>query len=178
MIELIGDENFIYCDTDSIFFLDSEEVRKKINDYNEKAIAFAMSDAGLHVKNVKGKFSCYGVFEDEEDNIEQFKFLHAKCYAFINEKGLHATIAGVAKSNRKIGNEKVTIEEELKTIDNLREGFTFIECGSTKSKYVNYDVSRETLAGHVTEYASAVIITPTTKELGNCIEDIYDWEVE
>ena len=178
MIELIGYENFIYCDTDSIFFLDSEEVREKISQYNEKAIEFAMSDDGLHVKNVKGKFSCYGVFEDEDDNIEQFKFLHAKCYAFINDKGLHATIAGVAKSNKKIGNEKMTIEEELETLDNLREGFTFSECGSTKSKYVNYDVSRETLAGHVTEYASAVIITPTTKELGNCIEDIYEWEVE
>ena len=178
MIELIGYENFIYCDTDSIFFLDSEEVREKISQYNEKAIAFAMSDDMLHVKNVKGKFSCYGVFEDEKDNIEQFKFLHAKCYAFVNGFGLHATIAGVAKHNKKLGSEKVTIEEELQTIENLREGFTFIECGSTKSKYVNYDVSRETLAGHVTEYASAVIITPTTKELGNCIEDIYEWEVE
>lgn len=178
MIELIGYDNFIYCDTDSIFFLDSDEVREKINTYNEKAIEKAMSDENLHVKNVKGKFSCYGVFEDEKDGIEQFKFLHAKCYAFVNESGLHATIAGVAKSNKKLGNEKVTIEEELETIDNLREGFTFIECGSTKSKYVNYDISRETICEHLTEYASAVIITPTTKELGNCIEDLYEWEVE
>ena len=34
LISFIGYENFIYCDTDSIYFQDSETVRKKINEYN------------------------------------------------------------------------------------------------------------------------------------------------
>ena len=35
LISFIGYENFIYCDTDGIYFKDSDTVRKKIDVYNK-----------------------------------------------------------------------------------------------------------------------------------------------
>lgn len=178
MIEKIGYNNFIYCDTDSIFCFVDENTIDIINQYNSDIIKKCMKDDALHVQNVKGGVSCFGVFEDEKDNIQQFKFLHAKCYAFTNQDGLHATIAGVARNNKKIGEELVTINDELQNIDNLRIGFTFTECGSTRSKYNYSDITEKMINGHLTEYASSCVILPTSKELGNCIETLQEYDIE
>ena len=137
-----------------------------------------MSDKGLHVLNKDGNYSCFGTFVDEEENIKQFKFLHAKCYAIVNDSGLHATIAGVARDNKKLGDELVTINDELHYIDNLRIGYTFTECGSTRSSYQYEPITRAYINGHLTEYASSVIILPTTKELGNCVETLQEYDIE
>ena len=135
-----------------------------------------MSDKGLHVLNKDGNYSCFGTFVDEKENIKQFKFLHAKCYAIVNDSGLHATIAGVARNNKNPG-KLVTINDELQSIDNLRIGYIFTECGSTRSTYQYEPITQEYINGHLTEYASSVIILPTTKELGNCVETLQEYDV-
>lgn len=178
MIERIGYEKFLYCDTDSIFFIDNEESRKTIEDFNKAMSVKCLQKDILHVKNKSGGISCFGVFEDEKDNIKKFRFLHAKCYAFEDGNGeLHTTIAGVAKSNKKIDNDRVTISDELGSIENLYDGFTFIECGSTISKYVYSDITTEYIDGHLIDHASACIIENTTKTLGNSLETIFEMEV-
>lgn len=178
LIECVGYENFLYCDTDSIFFKHSDVALEKINEYNKRMIDRCMSDKGLHVLNKDGNYSCFGTFVDEKENIKQFKFLHAKCYAIVNDSRLHATIAGVARNNKKLGDDFVTINDELQSIDNLRIGYTFKECGSTCSSYQYDPITQTYINGHLTEHASSVIILPTTKELGNCVETLQEYDIE
>ena len=101
--------------------------------------------------------------------------MHSKCYAFIDGNGkLNVTIAGVSKKGR---NNK-TIEKELGNIDNLKDGFTFYKCGSTKSKYLVSDCTIESINGHLTEYADSCIITENVKTLSyDSIKEYEEIEV-
>lgn len=180
LIEAIGYENYIYSDTDSIFYYETKENKKAIDEYNKKIIALNM-ELETAVINRKGEYSYIGTFEDEEgdDYITQFRFLHSKCYALIQKSGkFNVTIAGVTKDNKKLNNERVTKEEELGSIDKLDDGFTFRECGGTKAKYVDCKPTIAYINGHKTEYSSACIITNTTKELGHTVENYMQWTYE
>lgn len=171
--DVVGYENFLYCDTDSIFFIDKPEIREKIESYNNKR-----KESNQFVTLPDGKKVFYGLFEDEEDHIVTFRMLHSKCYAYINEAGeLHATIAGVKHDNGKIGAEHMTREQELKSIDNLKDDYTFTECGGTSAFYIQ-DVPRVlTYEGHRLEIASACVIDQVTKTLNsfNWHEDFVDY---
>ena len=65
----------------------------------------------------------------------------------------------------KKGRKKMTIEKELMSLDNLKDGFQFVYCGSTKSKYLVSDCTIEYIDGHLTEYADSCIITDNIKTL-------------
>lgn len=160
---VVGYENFIYCDTDSIFFFGNDEIIDRINKYNEQII-IANKERGLGVINRKGTISYYGTFEDENDNINKFRFLHAKCYALENDKGLFTTIAGVRKKET-IDNVVITNSSELGSIDNLEEGFTFVKCGGTRVEYVYMDFCERYINGHIQECGSGAIIRKVTKTL-------------
>ena len=169
LIEKIGYDKFLYCDTDSIFWLadESEKDLKLINEHNNYQIE-RNKKQNIHIINRKGELSYFDTFEDEKDNIYQFRTLHSKCYAFVDDKDeLHVTIAGVSK----VGHDrKTTNATELGAIDNLTDGFTFVECGGTISKYVSYPISYENIDGHLTEYADGIIIENSTKK----ISELYD----
>ena len=175
LIESIGYEYFIYADTDSIFFIMNENAIKVINEYNEKIIA-QNKKLGLGVKNRKGGISYYGTFEDEKDNIVEFRFLHAKCYAFVNKEGkLNVTIAGVTKDNKKTGKDKVTIAQELGSIDRLHEDFIFKECGGTRTVYSYNGIHKDKIEEHEVLLASSAVILPTEKKLSSLESiEIYD----
>ena len=166
--DIIGYENYIYSDTDSVFFIANEEIIKRIEDYNNRMIALNKK-LGYGVKNVKGGMSYYGTFENENDNIKEFKFLHAKCYAYNNDSGLHCTIAGVTAKNKVT---EITKEEELQDIDNLRSGFTFKECGGTRALYTYNDISNYVYNDCIIPYADSCIILPVEKTLSCNIETI------
>lgn len=175
LIKIVGYKNFIYADTDSIFFISNAEIIEKLNTYN----LFTILDneiIGSGVLNKNGGYSYYGVFEDEKDNIRKFRFLHAKCYAYEDANGeLHATIAGVSKSNKKLGKDKVTIEDELKSIENLDENMIFKECGGTRCVYTHSEPQELNFNGHETVFASAAIILPTDKKL-SVIEEYEEFD--
>lgn len=175
---VVGYQNYIYCDTDSVFYIKTPEIEKRIAEYNRKVIDLNKS-LGLGVTNKKGGISYYGVFEDEskdEGNIKAFRFLHAKCYAFRTDKRdsdtgryLRLTLAGVSKTGRN-GQKSVW---ELGNINNLNENMIFVECGGTTSKYVYAPPHIEYVDGHRTECASACIIHECEKhvsELNNIID--------
>ena len=166
--DIIGYENYIYSDTDSVFFISNNEIIKRIEDYNNKMIE-RNKKLGYGVKNVKGGVSYYGTFEDENDNIKEFKFLHAKCYAYVNDSGLHCTIAGVTAKNKVTG---ITKEQELQDIDNLRSGFTFKECGGTRALYTYNDINTYVYNDCNIPYADSCIILPVEKTLSCNIETI------
>lgn len=166
--DIIGYDNYIYSDTDSVFFISNNDIIKRINDYNNRMIDLNKK-LGYGVKNVKGGMSYYGTFEDEEDNIKQFKFLHAKCYAYVNDSGLHCTIAGVTAKNKVTG---ITKEQEIQDIDNLRTGFTFKECGGTRALYTYNDINTYVYNDCIIPYADSCIILPVEKTLSCNIESI------
>lgn len=179
-VELIGYENFLYADTDSIFYLSTPEIEKRIEDTN-KSFRTVNDKEGYFIE-VNGKKTYYNQFEDEKEDIIKFRFLHAKCYAFVTSDGqLHATIAGVQHYGRN-GNTRV---KELGSIENLDAGTVFHDCGGTITKYPpkGYDVLPKLIDknGHLTEVGSFAIIEETTKELHPAeikAEYIHFWEVE
>ena len=168
LIELISDvigyENYIYCDTDSCFFIDDDNntIEQKINEWNKTQRETA-EEKHQYIVNDNGKKVYYHSFEKEPENITSFKFLHAKCYAFITDDNkLHCTIAGVTSKKGK-----TTREKELGDINNLTSGKVFYKCGGTKAKYVESEIHIDDKGNEV---SSACIITPTEKTLSSKIE--------
>lgn len=181
-VETIGYDNFIYADTDSIFFFNEDPaVMQRIVALNNQLQEHA-EKVGAYIE-VDGKKVFFDHFDIEEDNITEFKFLHAKAYAYNHNGKLHATIAGVSEYGRK-GNTRV---KELGSIENLKHGKTFTDCGGTRCVYVERKPTVLDINGHITELASSAIILETEKTMNGLIakdeqfmftEIIFDEEVE
>lgn len=179
-VELIGYEYFLYADTDSIFYISTPEIEDLIEHYNK---LFREEDEknGWYIE-VDNKKYYYNQFEDEKEEITKFRFLHAKCYAYVtSDNQLHTTIAGV----KQYGRNKNTRVKELGDIENLDTGKIFTDCGGTIIKYPpkGYDIQPKIVNknGHLTEIGSFAIIEPTTKELHAAElndEYIQFWEVD
>ena len=180
LIQLIGYENFIYSDTDSIFFIITEDNIKRLEEYN-KMIVEKNIEMGLGVYH-NNHISYYNLFVDEkekEGNILEFKSLHSKCYAYkTDKKGVIVTIAGVSKDNKKQGSDYVTSSEELQEVDNLTDEFTFYECGGTISKYICNDIERLNIKGHIVELADSCIILKHSKQIKDLSNDTYIFDYE
>lgn len=177
--DIVGYENYLYCDTDSVFFKDKPEIRERISRFNDEIIAENIK-RGLGVKNRSGDMSYYGTLEYEED-IKYFKALHAKTYGWVGYDGkLHLTIAGVTKDNRlpKTDPHYMTREDELDSLDNLQDGFIFKECGGTRAIYTDAPASIYNFNGHIVEYGCSCIIQNTTKELSGTVDGFDIYEVE
>lgn len=168
-IELIGYDRFLYCDTDSIFYLSTPEIEKRIEKENTRMKKESIKnnwfvDAG----GEKVTLNTFDLEETKEaDKIKEFKFLHAKCYCCKhNNNTLSLTVAGV-KHFGQVGQIGMIIdrEHELKDINNLDEGYTFKYCGGTRSIYINLQPQILTINGHTTELASSVVIENVTKTL-------------
>lgn len=158
--DIIGYDNFLYCDTDSAFFIDeSGDIRKRIEEENKKWREEA-ENMKFYVDTLNGK-SFYHSFEDEKETIKSFRFLHSKCYAYItDDEKLHCTIAGV----REFANGTSRVKE-LGSIDNLKSGKVFYKCGGTRALYVENAINNDE-----NERASSCIILPVTKTLDSNIE--------
>lgn len=173
LIEQIGYDKFLYCDTDSIFWIadESDKDIELINEHNNYQIE-RNKKQNIHVVNRNHELSYFDTFENENDNIVEFRTLHSKCYAFNDRDGiLHVTIAGVSK--RAV--DGTTSADELGHIDNLKDGFTFVKCGGTISKYVSHAITTEYIDGHYVEYADGVIIENTTKEISEMPQEYMEF---
>lgn len=119
----IPPEAFLYSDTDSVKFVG--DYGQRFEDLNER-----YKHEELSALDRSGKRHFIGIFEkDNKYPILEFKTMGAKkyCYVDTDPKGsLHVTISGVVKQKGA---------QELKTIDNFREGFVFREAGGTESRY-------------------------------------------
>lgn len=170
MIETCGYDNFLYCDTDSVFYIETPENSEKMAQYERECIEKAIA-GGAYVGN-----NYLGAPTDEPE-IRAFRGLHSKCYAMeeLNEKSgqyeLSVVIAGIPKrAVRWIDGKPVTKTnaEELANIDNLADGFVFDHCGGTRCVYnderapVIMDIN-----GHETELATSAVIENIQKEISN-----------
>lgn len=163
MIETVGYDRFLYCDTDSVFYMSDPDTEKRLEAMNakirERAEAAGAVYNGVHL----------GEATDEKP-ISAFRGLHAKCYAMIEAGKLKVTIAGIPKQSIKFIDGKPvkkTNAEELGSLDNLKDGFTFSHCGGTRAIYVEDKPHIKEINGHVTELASACLIENISKEISD-----------
>lgn len=162
-VELIGYDNFLYADTDSIFFRVKPDTFAKIKELNDiKRIHAEEMEAYIESNGERVYFDC---FDLEERDIQRFKFLHAKAYAYEHKGQLHCTIAGVAEHGRN----NMSRVKELGSLEELKENKVFVDCGGTSCVYLEGEPRIEEINGHMTEIASAAIILESTKTLHGLI---------
>jgi len=93
-IDIIPYANFLYCDTDSVYYIDNDSIN--FDSYNKEKIRNSKKN-NAYAEDVNGKVHYMGVFEVEHKKITEFKTLGAKKYGFIEKDKLSLTIAGVSK---------------------------------------------------------------------------------
>lgn len=168
MIECVGYDNFLYCDTDSVFYLETPENKKRMDDYASYCRKRA-KDGGAYVGNK------YLGEPTDEPPIRAFRAIHSKCYAMeeLNKNGeyeLNVVIAGIPKGSTKwIDGKPVfkTNAQELGNIDNLKDGFIFSHCGGTRCVYNERPIEIVNINGHITELASSAVIENIEKEISD-----------
>ena len=169
MIEVVGYENFLYCDTDSVFYIRTPENDARMEEYAQKCRQRAI-DAGAFVDDK------YLGEPTPEAPIRAFRAIHSKCYAMEewdkkkNDYVLRVVIAGIPKGATKwIDGKPVfkTNAEELGNIDNLEDGFTFKHCGGTRCVYCERPIETVEINGHLTEIATSAVIENIVKEISD-----------
>ena len=165
--------NFLYCDTDSVFYIETPENKKRMEEYTQKCKDKAIKHNAYYEDNF------LGVPTDEPD-LRAFRGLHSKCYAMEekNDKGeyeLKVVIAGIPKKAVKwIDGQPIekSNAEELGSIDNLKDGFTFKHCGGVRVVYSEKPITNVAINGHITELSSSAIIDNIEKELSDTMYSV------
>ena len=158
MMKVVGADRFVYCDTDSVKFIDDGNV--SFDAYNKSQKTDSMKNGGVAVAP-DGKTYYLGIAE-YEGTYKRFASMGAKKYCYVDQDDkLHITIAGVGK-------KKGAIElAERGGIEAFKEGFTFYKAGGTESVY-NDDPEVKTVhvGDHTLNITSNVLIKDSTYTLG------------
>lgn len=179
-IKKIGYKNFLYCDTDSAFYIETDENKKALQEWNEW-LQSQSKEAGYYVE-YDGKKKYFNYFDDEKEDIISFKALHSKCYGYyLSDNTLHITVAGVSRysDTEDENGAKITVtrEEELGSLDKLANETKFVINGGTRATYQMHPL--QDYEG--IETAGGCAILDTTKELHEvyCNEQGFiEWEPE
>ena len=158
MMKVVGAERFVYCDTDSVKFIDDGNV--SFDAYNKSQKTDSMKNGGVAVAP-DGKTYYLGIAE-YEGTYKRFSSMGAKKYCYVDQDDkLHITIAGVGK-------KKGAIElAERGGIEAFKEGFTFYKAGGTESVYNdNPEVKVVKVGDHTLNITSNVLIKDSTYTLG------------
>ena len=146
MIDICGD-NFIYCDTDSVYYIDDGTI--SFEEYNKEKIA-ASTISGAYADDKHGITHYMGVAEQEHNDIIAFRTMGAKKYAYITDSGkMKITISGVSTSTSvhevcrdwaaQYVPEDIAAETLYKVrkspLDMLDVGYTFYKSGGTQIEY-------------------------------------------
>ena len=167
----IGYKNFLYCDTDSSFYIETDENKIALLKWNDELQEKSKQEG--HFIEYDGKKKYFNYFDDEKEDIVSFRALHSKCYGFITSDGkMTITVAGVPRETNGIKRE-----DELQTLDNLKDGFVFKDNGGTRAGYFCHPV-RDYMG---IETAGGCVIMDTHKELSDCVcneQEYIEWEIE
>ena len=157
-VQIVGEDRFVYCDTDSVKFV--SDPRVSFDAYNEKRKA-ASEASGAFAVDPKGNTHYMGVYE-QEATADRFISWGAKKYAYTIGDDLKLTCAGV---NKKIG-----AKELLKAggLEAFREGFVFKDAGGTESVYNDFpEIDHYYVDGYkYIPITSNVVIRPSEYTLG------------
>ena len=156
-IKMVGN-NFVYCDTDSVKFIDDGSV--DFEPYNEQRMEDSEAHGGV-AYDPKGFPQYLGLYE-YEGTYKEFITMGAKKYAYMDlADRLSITVAGVGKSKGA---------EELKKrggLQSFKEGFTFYDAGGTESVYNDIQEPFEVnIDGKSLLITSNVLIKKSTYTLG------------
>ena len=118
--------NFVYCDTDSVKFIDDGSI--SFDKYNKFRKQNSIKNGGVAL-DPAGRQHYLGLYE-HDGTYKRFITMGAKKYAYEDMTGqLHITVAGVGKS---IGAKELAARGG---IESFKEGFTFYAAGGTESVY-------------------------------------------
>lgn len=181
--EVIGYDNFLYCDTDSIFYIKTPDNVRKLEEWNKRNYEHRVANNEYIISDHSKKIVEYMTFEDECEHITEFKFLHSKCYGYITDNDpstLKLVVAGVSPYYREDNyiedkSKRRRREQELGGLDNFEPGFTFTHCGGVDVVYTHHDPEIIEIDGHVQEVASACIIYDGVKTL-HPADSVTDYE--
>ena len=157
-LNIVGPARFVYCDTDSVKFIDDGEV--SFNSYNESRKRTSMENGGV-AEDPAGHKHYLGVYENEGIS-PRFCTLGAKKYAYEDAAGeLHITVAGVSKYK---GAQELAQRGGL---DAFKEGFVWYDAGGIESVYNDDpDIKEVDIDGHKLQISSNVLLRPATYTLG------------
>ena len=157
-INIVGPERFVYCDTDSVKFIDDGKV--SFNAYNESRKRTSKNNGGV-AADPAGHEHYLGVYENE-GTYKRFVTMGAKKYAYEDAAGdLYITVAGVSK---KKGAEELARRGGL---DAFKEGFIWYDAGGLESIYNDDpDIKEVDIDGHKLQICSNVFLRPSTYTLG------------
>lgn len=157
-INIVGPERFVYCDTDSVKFIDDGKV--SFNAYNKSRKRDSIKNGGV-AADPAGHDHYLGVYENE-GTYKRFITMGAKKYAFEDAAGeLHITVAGVSKYK---GAEELARRGGLEA---FKEGFIWYDAGGLESVYNDDpEVKEVTIDGHELQIISNVLLRPSTYTLG------------
>ena len=157
-INIVGPERFVYCDTDSVKFIEDGKV--SFNAYNESRRRTSKNNGGV-AADPAGHEHYLGVYENER-TYKRFCTMGAKKYAYEDAAGkLHITVAGVSK---KKGAAELARRGGL---DAFKEGFIWYDAGGLESIYNDDPEIKEVdIDGHKLKITSNVFLRPSTYTLG------------
>lgn len=97
LIQIVGSDYFLYCDTDSVYYIKNPEVEQKIEDWNAALIERTKDlDIPCCATDPAGRVHRLGIAEVDKD-LDAFKTFGAKKYMYRDKKGNHITVAGLSK---------------------------------------------------------------------------------
>lgn len=181
MIEATGDndgfvddltdvyKNFLYCDTDSVFYIETPFNKVRMERYAAECRQRAIDGTAYVGDKYLGE-------PTDEPKLRAFRAIHAKCYAMEEWSKkrerfeLNVVIAGIPKKATKWIDGKAVVmtnAEELGSIDNLADDFTFSHCGGTRCVYVERPISTEIIQGHEIELSSSAVIENISKDISD-----------
>lgn len=168
------DYNVVYCDTDSIKFIDCDsnffnEYNKRIEEReNERANMLGIPKEKFCPKDRNGISHRLGIFDDD-GQYKKFKTLGAKKYCYVdNDNKLHMTVSGVRKN----------AVSQLHNIEDFKDGTVFDVEHAQKLLMTYIDDMTPIVwnKGQYDEFHSSyqhgICAQPTTYSLG--ITDDYD----
>lgn len=155
-------ESFIYCDTDSVKYLDELD----LSDINERYRKQSEQN-GAFADDPQGERHYMGVWESE-GTYNRFSSLGAKKYVYEQDGKLHITIAGVNKQKGA---------EELGDIENFKEGFIFYKAGGTESRYNDEQDLTIIREGRPLRIRDNLYISDSTYQIGltEDYKEIIEW---
>lgn len=165
--------DMIYCDTDSIKYLNYDDHKDAIAAINEKRIEICEKE-GLYC-NRDGKRYYMGIFEHEGIS-DKFKTFGAKKYIYGTDENFKITISGVPKKAGKKLIEDAVKNGKLKSPFEIKKGFVFhgIKLTSWYNDYINmqkFEHPEGTLY-----YGSNVALSPNSYTLG--LQEDYEFLLE
>lgn len=158
-IKAIGWSRVLYWDTDSVYYRGKksgavEEINKRHRDECE-ALGITIEREGKEPVFIGSLTDDY---EEDEYGLEEFKFLHAKCYGYRTKDGVKYTIAGVNKAKAK--------EAMGDDLNNFHEGKYISDAGGQKLTYYLRTLEERQLDGVMTHTASYIYMQPRDYLIG------------